>query len=284
MTVDEPIADLDPFARRLRMLRSRGRLSETFADVEADVRAALGHGEFLLLYQPRFSLRTQDVVAIEALLRWRDPTLGMLSPPAFLPRIAHTSVMAPLGRWVLHQACLEAAHWEAQRPAGETPIVVSVNVAAREIIEPSFVGTVLEIIDEMRLAPHLLQLEVDAADSLRGESSVASRLDLLRDRGVRVAIDGASPALGLGGGRLDVDSVHLHRQWVRGVGIDPSLTDSIAALVERVHRAGGEVCAMGVEDQRQADALAAMGCDQAQGFLLCDPLLPDALGWLGAPD
>ncbi len=273
-------ADSDPFSRRLRFQDSRGRLDDTLADIEADVVAGLGMGHFHLLYQPRVSLETLDVVAIEALLRWRDATRGLLNPNAFLPAVAQTNAMAILGRWVFDEATAEAVRWEQTRPAGAAPIWLSVNVEAYEVLEPAFVETLMATLDAKQLPAPMVQLELDAGDPLRNEPLVSDKLHLLRDSGVRIAIDGAGPQLGSGSLRIDADSVNLKRQWVRRIASDPAVSEAVAGFIERVHGSGATVCAMGVETRREADTLTELGCDHAQGFLYCDPMEPDALGWL----
>jgi EAL domain-containing protein (putative c-di-GMP-specific phosphodiesterase class I) len=277
------LPDRDPMARRLRMQDSRGRLSDTVADIEAEVVQALGLGQFSLVYQPRVSLRSGEVVAIEALLRWRDSSRGLLGPKAFLPLVAQTSAMVALGQWVLEAACGEAARWELERPAGSAPVLLSVNVAAEQVLESDFVEGVRLVLATHALPTALLQLEVDASDPLRGETLVATRLQQLRDEGVRLAIDGASPQLGSGSVAIDADSVHLQRRWVKAIAGDAGVAGAVAELVERVHRSGGTVCATGVEAREQSDALAALGCDHAQGYLFCDPVPADELGWLDDP-
>ena len=272
--------DSDPFARRLRLQGSRGRLDHTLADVEADVVAALGLGQFHLLYQPRVSMRSQDVVAIEALLRWRDATRGLLNPSAFLPEVAQTSAMAALGRWVLDEAAAEAGRWEHDRPPGAAPMAISVNVEAYEVLEPTFVDSVISTLDARQLPAPLVQLEIDAGDPLRSETLVTTRLQLLRAKGVRIAIDGASPQLGAGSVQIDADSVHLQRRWVRRIAADDALAEAVGGFFERVHGFGATVCAMGVEARREAERLAELGCDHAQGFLYFDPMESAALGWL----
>ena len=276
------LPDVDPIARRLRVQESRGRLSDTVGDIEAQVVQSLGLGEFSLLYQPRVSLPTGQIVAIEALLRWQDSTRGVLGPKAFLPLVAHTSAMVALGQWVLEDACREAARWEVERPVGGTPITLSVNVAAEEVLQEGFVEGVHLALQERALPTTMLQLEVDASDPLRTETLVSTRLQQLRDEGVRLAIDGASPLLGSGSAGVDADSVHLQRRWVRGIVGDTGVAASVASLVERVHRSGGTVCATGVEEREQADALSTLSCDHAQGYLFYAPVPADALGWLGS--
>ena len=177
------------------------------------------------------SLRSGDVVAIEALLRWQDSTRGVLGPKAFLPLVAQTSAMVALGQWVLEDACSEAARWEVERPAGGAPVTLSVNVAAEEVLEAGFVDGVRLILQERALPTTMLQLEIDASDPLRSETLVSTRLQQLRDEGVRLAIDGASPLLGSGSAGVDADSVHLQRRWVRGVAGDAGVAASVASLV-----------------------------------------------------
>ena len=276
------LPDRDPMARRLRLQDSRGRLSDTVADIETEVVKALGLGQFSLVYQPRVSLLNGEVVAIEALLRWRDSSRGLLGPKAFLPLVAQTSAMVALGEWVLEDACAEAARWELERPAGSAPVLLSVNVAAEQVLEPAFVEGVRLVLQEHALPTRMLQLEVDASDPLRSETLVSTRLQLLRDEGVRLAIDGASPQLGIGSVAIDADSVHLQRRWVRGIAADAGVAAGVAGLVDRVHRSDGKVCATGVETREQADVLASLGCDHAQGYLFCDPVPADELGWLDA--
>lgn len=272
--------DDDPVASRLRRHNSRGRLNDPLSEVEADVVAALGLGRFHLLYQPRVAVSSTEVVAVEALLRWRDATRGLLNPGAFLPTVSQTSAMAALGRWILDEATAEAGHWEHYRPAGSRPVMMSVNVEGREVLEPGFEDTVLATLDERELPAPMLQLEVDASDPLRSETLVAKRLQALRHRGVRIAIDGATPQIGAGSVRIDADAVHVQRRWVRGIGGDTALAGAVAELIERVHRSGGTVCALGVETKREAETLAVMGCDHAQGFLYSDPVEASHLGWL----
>lgn len=243
--------------------------------------AALGLGQFSLLYQPRFSLQTGDVVAVEALLRWQDATRRVIRPKAFLPLVAQTSAMVALGHWALDEACRAAVGWELARPVGAPPLTLSVNLAAQEVLESEFLAGVRLVLDERGLPANLLQFELDASDPLRGETLVAARLQILRDAGVRVAIDGACPQLGIGSPDVEADSVHLHRRWVRSVACDDRLAARVAALVDRVHRSGGTVCATGVEAQTQSDVLAAVGCDHGQGYFYCHPVPSDALGWLG---
>lgn len=273
-------SDGHPLNRSLRAYQRHVRVNDTFATVGADVETGLGHSQFFLLYQPRFSLQTHAVVALEALLRWRNPTRGLLAPNAFLPAVSQTRAIVPLGRWVLDEACREAARWEQQRPRQASPIVVSVNLTGREILEPGFVESTREIVGRHGVPFQLIQFEVDAGDPLRGDNRLALRLALLRNVGIRIAIDGASPTLGLGSEFISADSVHVHRRWVREVGRDADLTTALGALAERAHRSGAQLCAMGVEEERQDIALGTVGCDQAQGFLLGDPVEPDALGWL----
>ena len=152
------------------------------------------------------------------------------------------------------------------------------NVAAEEVLEAGFVDGVRLVLREPALPATMLQLELDASDPLRSETLVSTRLQQLRDEGVRLAIDGASPLLGSGSAGVDADSVHLQRRWVRGIAADASVAASVAALSSGPsHRGHGVRHRCRGARGRRATSL---GCDHAQGYLYCDPVPAEALGWL----
>lgn len=267
-------------ARSLRVHAWRLHLGDTLERVDADVQAALALDEFFVLFQPRVSLDTSEVVAVEALLRWRDESRGLLGPKAFLPSVRQTGAMIPLGRHVLLEACGIAALWERERPADATPLLMSVNVTSVEVMAPTFTGTLRDILEETGLPLELLQLELESGDQMTGDADLATKLQVLRTFGLRLAIDVANSALTLGPEVRGVDSVQVGRRWVRSVGTDPELTRALSSLIDKAHRSGARVCAMGVEEQHQVDALRAIGCDDAQGYFFCDPVAADDLTWL----
>jgi EAL domain-containing protein (putative c-di-GMP-specific phosphodiesterase class I) len=267
-------------ARSLRAQTWRAHLGDTLERVEADVRAALDVDEFFLLYQPRVSLQTGHVVAVEALLRWYDPTRGLIGPKAFLPNVRQTPAMVPLGRRVLVEACRAAAAWEGSRPPDADPLVMSVNVTAVEVLAETFTGTLRDILAETGVPLDHLQLELDVSDELMGHPDVTTKLQMLRSRGLRLSVETVHPAFANARDVIDADCINVGRRWVRTVGTDGEIIKMLSALVDRAHRSGAQVCAMGVEEEHQAAALRQIGCDQAQGFLYCEPVMADDLDWL----
>jgi EAL domain-containing protein (putative c-di-GMP-specific phosphodiesterase class I) len=271
--------DRHPLARSLGALERRDQRRGSLERVHSDVEAGLAQHEFSLQYQPRVALATMESAGAEALLRWGGDH-GDLTPKAFLPTVRQTAAMVRLGRWVLAEACCQAAAWEARRPADADPLLVSVNVTALEVLERGFADHLFRCLDTSGLPIELLQVEIDAADQLGGDSTLGLRLQSLRHQGLRVAIDKVGPAFGLGSERVAADAVHIERRWVRAVGHDDELLDSLRHLVERAHESGARVCATGVQEVEELVELAAIGCDEAQGYLFCPPVDPSELDWI----
>jgi EAL domain-containing protein (putative c-di-GMP-specific phosphodiesterase class I) len=246
--------------------------------LETDARIGLDNDEFHLLYQVRVDPRTEDVHGAEALLRWRDQYRGTMTPGLFLPALADTAVMGQLGRWVLAQACLQATRWEARRPPSRPRIVVSVNATATQAVHRGFIDFVAAALEVSGIDPSLLQLEVGLRADDTDDPVLHDRLESLRALGVGVALDGVEPSFGRDG-FLPCGGVNLARRALRNLTPGSKAADAIAGLVERAHAADRWVCAVGVETREQADVLAAVGCDLAQGFLYSEPVAASELGW-----
>lgn len=272
--------DRHPLGRSLQALERRALRTVTLERVHSDVDAGLDHHEFTLQYQPRVELRTLDTAGVEALLRWDGSGRGDLGPRAFLPSVRQTGAMVRLGQWILDESCRQLAVWEQQRPADARPLLMSVNVTALEVLERGFSDHLFRTLDRHDVPLDRLQLEIDAADQLGGATALALRLQSLRHRGLRVAIDNVGPAFGLSGDRIGADAVHIERRWVRAIGTDGEVRASLAALVERAHASGARVCATGVQTPDELVDLNWIGCDEVQGYLFCPPVAADELDWI----
>lgn len=272
--------DRHPLGRSLQALDRRAQRGATLERVHADVEAGLDHHEFALQYQPRIEVKTLDTVGVEALLRWNGADRGDLGPRAFLPSVRQTAAMIPLGQWVLEEACQQQAAWEQQRPAGARPLLMSVNVTALEVLERGFAAHLFRTLERHGLPFDRLQIEIDAADQLGGDTTLGLRLQSLRHYGVRVAIDNVGPAFGLSSDRIGADAVHIERRWVRAIGDDGEVKASLAALVERAHASGARVCASGVQSSDELLELSWIGCDEVQGYLFCPPVGSSELDWI----
>jgi len=252
--------------------------------LSAALPGALERGEFTVDYQPIVELATGRVRAVEALVRWRHPDFGLLKPDRFIGLAEETGVIVPLGRWVLEQACAEAAKWPGAE--GGPPPAVNVNLAVRQTHDRHLVEEVRKTLEITGLSPHRLVLEITESAVVGTEDGSLHVLQELAAHGVRIAIDD----FGTGYSNL----AYLRQLPAHIVKIDASFTaglragsaDShvdeqiVAALVTLAHGLGMTVTAEGVEDSEQAARLAALGCDAAQGWYFARAVPPDQLSGL----
>jgi EAL domain-containing protein (putative c-di-GMP-specific phosphodiesterase class I) len=227
-----------------------------------------------LVYQPIVSLRSAEVVGAEALMRWDCPGLGPVSPAEFIAIAEESRAIVRLGEWVLREACAQNRRWQL---AGLPAIRVSVNVSARQIADPDFMRLVSGVLESTGLTAERLEIEL-TGPSMTSQDEVSRRtLAALRRLGVRVAIDefgtGHSSLRDLG--VLPVDTLKLARPFVGELGSDPFATEAAHAAIRLAHLRGIRVVAVGVEDAPRLEALRAMECDEAQGFLLGAPELAE---------
>ncbi len=244
-------------------------------DLERDLRQALERGEFLLHYQPIVDLRTGRMIRAKVLARWQHPTRGLVPPGDFIPLAEETGLIAPLGRWVLGEACRQAAAWAA---AG-TPVAIAVNLTTREFQHPGLAREVAAALATTGLAARWLGLEITESLAMRDMAATIATLAALGALGVPVAIDdfgtGYSSLAYLK--RLPVGALKIDKAFVDGLGTDEEDTAIVATIVTLAHALGLRVVAEGVETAAQADQLLQLGCDLAQGYHFARPLPPAEL-------
>jgi diguanylate cyclase (GGDEF)-like protein/PAS domain S-box-containing protein len=243
-------------------------------ELGGDLQRALAEGEFAVEFQPVVELATSRVTGVEALVRWwRD---GAVVPPEEFIFIAEEAgLMAPLGNWVLRQACVEVARWrEASWDIG-----LSINLRPREIAAPRFVESVAAALDGSGLPPQALTLEVREEVLVDGGDELIERLSSLRDLGVRLAIDdfGTGYASLAYLRQLPVDVIKIDPSFVAGLGRDETLT----LLTRTISRVGRElgliVVAEGIERPEQLELLREMGCPRGQGYLVARPMAAEGI-------
>ncbi|MEU8549547.1 EAL domain-containing protein [Streptomyces roseoverticillatus] len=252
--------------------------------LSSTLRPAVERGEFVLQYQPLVGLVDGVVRGVEALVRWRHPQFGMLPPNRFIGLAEETGAIVPLGRWVLRTACRQARHWQLEHPA--EPIVVSVNVAVRQVWDSDLVSDVAAILAETGLPPRLLQLELTESAVMGSAGRPLQQLRQLSDMGVAIAIDdfgtGYSNLAYLS--RLPVSTLKLDGSFVRGFRAEepPNPADEtiVEALVQLAHRLGITVTAECVESAEQAERLGRIGCDTGQGWFYSRPVPADSISSL----
>ena len=248
--------------------------------VRGDLELSLKRNEFTLLYQPVVQLETQDVVGVEALLRWNHPERGLVGPDEFIPIAEETGVIVPIGLWVLEQACNQALVWD--QVWSERPLTINVNVSARQIAERSFVDDVGRVLAATGIDPVRLVLELTEGVLMQDtEGTLATLLDLKR-LGVRLAIDdfgtGYSSLSYLH--RFPIDVLKIDRSFVASMFNGPdetALLRSILKLSETLHL---ETVAEGIEDAGQLAELRSCGAAMGQGYYFARPLTADAISAL----
>ncbi|CCG01645.1 putative bifunctional diguanylate cyclase/phosphodiesterase [Blastococcus saxobsidens] len=244
-----------------------------------ELRRALDNDEFVLHYQPKISLADQRVVGVEALVRWQHPARGLLPPGEFLPVMEASGLMQPLTQRVLRHAVHQAASW---RRAG-MPLKVAVNIGPRSLLEPDFSARVLATLVGAELPASLLELEITETAVMTNPERAAFVLSQLRARGIHVSIDdfGAGYTSLAFLRILPVAALKIDRSLVTHILDCPEDEAVTQAVIDLAHRLGLSVVAEGPETDAVLDRLAALGCDEAQGYAISRPLNPAALeGWL----
>ena len=239
------------------------------------MRQALASQRFRLHYQPQIDLLTGEVIGAEALIRWRDPELGEVSPGQFIPVAEETGFIIAIGDWVLEQAVRQAARW---RDSGLV-MPVSVNVSALQFQQVDFNSRVAAVLREHNLAGELLELELTESILVHDANDALARLSQLSQLGVRLAIDdfgtGYSSLSYLK--RFPIDRLKIDRSFVKGVPGDAGDGAIVRAIVQLAQAMGMKVIAEGVETEPQRAFLLELGCDEFQGFLYAPAL--DALSF-----
>ena len=251
-------------------------------ELEHDLRRALDRGELDVYYQPKVDLDSGRVAALEALLRWRHPTRGLVSPGDFIPLAEETGLIVPLGRFVLRQACRQLRDWQRRYPELAPPLV-AVNLSAREFRQPDLVAAVTATLAATGLDPTRLALEVTETVAMEQMEESIATLGALRDLGVLLAIDdfgtGYSSLAYLQ--RLPVQVLKIDRAFAPSEGRNRAIVQAITALA---HSLNLEVTAEGLETAEQVAWARAVGCDLGQGYYFSPALAAaqiDALWELG---
>ncbi len=241
-------------------------------ELEKALHRALRREEFRVFYQPLVRFSGAAVVGFEALVRWQHPERGLVPPLDFIPVAEETGLIVPIGAWVIDEVCRQAAIWQGEVPDAE-PLVVSVNLSARQLAHPDLVGTIASAIARNGLDPATLVFEVTESTLMSDPDLAVTILHALRALGVRIAVDDFGTGHSSLGylKQLPVDCLKIDRSFVSGLGIDPDDRAIVGAVVSMGHALGLTVTAEGVETLEQLDALESLGCDVGQGFYFAKP-------------
>jgi diguanylate cyclase (GGDEF)-like protein/PAS domain S-box-containing protein len=241
--------------------------------IEASLRRALEHHEFVLHYQPKINLRTGLISGAEALIRWTHPTRGDVSPAQFIPIAEDCGLILPIGRWVLREACQQARAWA---DAGLFMPSMAVNVSAMEMRDEGFLKELFAILAETRLDPRSLELELTEGVLMKHAELTANILQTLRESGVQVAVDD----FGTGYSSLSylrkfpIDELKIDQSFVSQITCGGDDAAIVTAVISMARSLKLRVVAEGVETQAQLDFLRRRDCDEAQGYYFSRPVPP----------
>ncbi|GAK55801.1 sensory box/GGDEF family protein [Candidatus Vecturithrix granuli] len=241
--------------------------------LENSLRCALQQDQFLVYYQPVADHNNQ-VIGMEALLRWNHPNLGWISPTQFIPIAEETGVIIPLGKWVLQAACTQAQKWHDM---GYPDFSISVNLSTRQFREPDLTEMIEQVLAETHLAPNRLKLEVTESGIMDNPDDAIAKMHILRAKGIHFSIDdfgtGYSSLSYLK--RLPIDILKIDRSFVMDAPTDKDDQEIIKTIIAMAHNLRLDTIAEGVETREQQQFLARNGCRMMQGFYFGHPMPAD---------
>ncbi|CAN7614177.1 EAL domain-containing protein [Trinickia sp. LjRoot230] len=254
-----------------RYQQQMGMSLQRRVEMESCLRRAIDNNEFMLFYQPRVDLSTNHCMGVEALIRWNSPTLGLVMPGDFIPLAEETGAIVPIGEWVLHEACRQAAEWRA---SGLGDIHVAVNLSARQFADGRLQESILGALENAKLPGGLLELELTESTVMRNPEQAVRWLSSIKKTGVRLSIDdfgtGYSSLAYLN--RFPIDTVKIDRSFICHLPESHSDGQITSAVIALGHSLGLTVIAEGAETQAQIDFLRGEGCDEVQGYFFSRPL------------
>ncbi|MBB6142640.1 diguanylate cyclase (GGDEF)-like protein [Silvibacterium bohemicum] len=240
------------------------------------LQTALEREEMELYYQPIINLRDGSIAGVEALLRWNHPTRGLLTPGTFICLAEETSSIVPIGSWAMRRSCQDIRR---MREVLGRDLLLSVNISAKQLNEPSFLPTLIGLVDDWEGDPRFLQLEITESIFVNDADRVGDLLHTIRSRGVRIALDDFGTGYSSLGylRNYPIDTLKIDQSFVRDMGSGSINSDIIRFIVDLAHGAGMKVVAEGIEAESQAEMLMEYGCRFAQGYFYSRPLPLPAL-------
>jgi diguanylate cyclase (GGDEF)-like protein len=242
--------------------------------LENNLHKALERDEFLLYYQPQVNLNTNQIVGMEALIRWRRDGLGLIKPNQFIPLAEETGLIIPIGEWVLRTACAQSRTWQL---SGTPPFRTTVNLSARQFQQGNLVQTIAQVLQETQLDPQYLELEITETIAIQDIDRTISVLQELKTMGIHIAMDD----FGTGYSSLSslryfpLDTLKIDQSFVQNLTIHPSNLAIITSIIALGRGLNLKVIAEGVETAAQMQFLRSVECDDVQGYFISQPLPPD---------
>jgi diguanylate cyclase (GGDEF)-like protein len=251
-----------------------GRHNRRAAEMEDALAVAVSQHQLRLAYQPIYTMQ-REIAGFEALLRWKHPTLGPVTPQEFIPVAERTGLIVPIGDWVIEEVCRQAMAWNA----AEVPSVkIFTNISGAQLARPNFGSKIAQTLERSGLAPERLELEITESWIISDLRGAAAKLQKLRDLGVGIAIDD----FGTGHSgfsylqALPLDTLKIDRSFIHRLDGSAANLSTVRAITGLAHQLGLQTVAEGVESEHHLAQLGRLGCELMQGFFLARPLTPDA--------
>ena len=243
--------------------------------LENDLRRAIDREEFTLHYQPILNIGAKTIRGFEALLRWQHPELGLIAPSDFIPVAEETGLIIPIGKWVLAEACRQAAAWHASHP--DRPIDINVNLSGKQFSQDDLVEQVTSVLRHTGLPAHHLILEITESVVMEHPEQTIKTLQQLKSLGVKIHIDdfgtGYSSLAYLQ--RFPVDTMKIDRSFITRIGDNPENGEIVRTIIALAHNLNMNVTAEGIETPAQLAHLTSLNCESAQGYFLSRPIHAD---------
>jgi len=281
-TADEMLRDADIAMYRAKSTgRARHQVfteamriqATTRLQLETELRHALEHNEFEIYYQPILNLETQAIKGFEALVRWKHPERGFISPEEFIPTAEESGLILPLGRWILRESCRQLRTWQESMPRAES-LVISVNLSAKQFLQSDLAEQVLEALESSGLPSRCLKLEITESYLIENSERAVTVMNRLRDIGVELSLDdfgtGYSSLSYLH--RLPVNSLKIDRSFVSQMAESEEHSEIVRTIVRLAQNLKMEVIAEGIETAEQLDQLNELNCGFGQGYLFARPM------------
>jgi diguanylate cyclase (GGDEF)-like protein/PAS domain S-box-containing protein len=253
--------------------------------LETDLRHALERGEFRNFYQPIVALVSGEIAGFEALLRWQHPTRGLLGPIEFIPVAEETGLIRELGWWNLREACRQISEWRASL-AAHPHLTISVNLSAKQFLQPNLVEDIRKLIGELALPPEALKLEITESTVMADPSAAVEMLQQIKSLGIQLAIDdfgtGYSSLSYLH--RFPLDTLKIDRSFISGLGDDGEGMEIARTILPMANNLRLDVVAEGVETIQQVALLKKLQCKYGQGYYFSRPLSAEGTAALLAGD
>ena len=244
--------------------------------LDQNLRFALQRNEFVLHYQPQINITTGVIEAVEALIRWQHPELGLVGPMQFIPHAEESGLIVPIGEWILRTACRQLKAW--QRATG-TQIRIAVNVSACQFSEPDFLAVVSKTLADAQLDPHYLELELTETVIMHHVENAVRTFEDLRKKGIQVAVDDFGTGYSSLGylKRFAIDNLKIDRSFIRDIASDRNDSAIVRAIIAMATGLGMKVTAEGIEQPEQLALLRDHGCHLGQGYFFYKPMTAELI-------